>query len=62
MDSCDQMPPGGTFIGDPTSESVDVNGSIGEPYESGTCVGDAANWVAKRNDADNGWIMTLGYA
>lgn len=62
VEQCSEMPKGGALAGDPFSESAkDVVGSIGEPYDSGTCVGEEANWSAKRTDADDGWVMTLGY-
>lgn len=54
---CGEMPKGGVVAGDPFSESAkDVRGTIGEPGESGTCVGPEANWSAERTDADDGWL------
>ncbi|SPO02480.1 uncharacterized protein DNG_05153 [Cephalotrichum gorgonifer] len=62
VEKCTDMPRGGAIVLDPFSPSTaGAKGRIGEPYDSGTCVGKEANWVAKRTDEDNGWVMTLGY-
>lgn len=58
---CTSVKQGAVQLGDPFTETMpDVSGQIAEPYEYGPCP-EKASFKSNRNEADDGWEMTIGW-